>query len=147
MSTEKLHPGLRDLKEKIKEVMIPLLVEIFEAKLAAQQANMLPSRLHKPSSKSKEQIQEELQALLEQVKQLTLWVHGCELQILKALDETKDAPKPTFQYSISTPTPQTAEEKENPGPLGSLASWVKNRLAFLGSHRDNGIDDNRNSRD
>jgi hypothetical protein len=93
---------LGDLKQKIKEVMIPLLVEIFEAKLAASSTNALPSRLTPKAPKSREELRKELEALQSDIKQLTLWCQSCESQIAKALEETKEPTK--FSYSVAKPT-------------------------------------------
>jgi hypothetical protein len=101
--TEKMHPGLRDLRQKVKEVMIPLLVEVFEAKLAAQGSNAPISRLQPPSLKSREQICKELEAIHQDIKLLLLWGQSCEKQVLKALEELNEKPKTTFRYSLSSP--------------------------------------------
>jgi TolA-binding protein len=88
------------LKEHVKKVMIPLLIKIFELKLAAQQAKTPPSRLQKKSDQPPEAIQEQLLKLSEDLKSLQLWCQSCQNQIQKALCETeekKDTPPPSME--------------------------------------------------
>lgn len=99
---------LSELKNQIKKVMIPLLIKIFELKLAAQQANT-PSRLYKKSSESPEEIRSKLQKLDADLQLLYLWVISCKKQIEKALDETEFKQPKLEKERVKSPQPEEAQ--------------------------------------
>lgn len=70
--------------------MVPLLIRIFEMKLAAQQAHTPPSRLEKKVPVAIEEIRKQLLQLQSDLKQLDLWIQGAEKQIERALLECEE---------------------------------------------------------
>ena len=87
--TEEYHkslaqPGLHELRKKIKEAMIPLLIQIFHLKQAKEE---------KPQEK---EILVKLNTLKEDLHHLSLWCTSCLNQIDKAL-----APNETRQRACS----------------------------------------------
>jgi hypothetical protein len=94
---------LSELRQQIKNAMMPLLIHVFEMKLAAQSAKAPPSRLHTCPSIRTEEISAELHRLKSDMEALDLWIEGVQKQIDKALcqcetqtpplDETRVQPK------------------------------------------------------
>ena len=84
-------PNLNQLRGQIKKVMIPLLIKIFELKLAAQQAKTPPSRLQKKIHESPEEILNQLDQVESDLKLLHLWCISCQKQIEKARNEAEEA--------------------------------------------------------
>ncbi len=80
-------PHLSQLRAQIKKVMIPLLIKIFEIKLAGKQAQSLPSRLQKKENTNIDELRAELLSLGEDIHLLHLWCISCQNQIEKALGE------------------------------------------------------------
>lgn len=80
---------LSQLRDQIKKIMIPLLIRVFELKLAAQQASAPPSRItgQRPDRDKLQEIEAELSSLKDDLKLLRLWVTSCENQVQKALDQ------------------------------------------------------------
>jgi hypothetical protein len=101
------------LRDNIKNVMIPLLIKVFEMKLAAQQTKMPPSRLQKnPAPDSLAKIREQLEQLLQNVNLLSLWCESAQKQIIKAIKETEEtAPSSFHQMAPSFPSIHPAIEK------------------------------------
>lgn len=73
--------NLGQLRQTIKNAMIPLLIKVFELKLAAQQAKMPPSRLNKKNFPSLENIQEQLTVIS---KILISYICGVKAQNCKS---------------------------------------------------------------
>lgn len=116
-------PKLSQLRGKIKKVMIPLLIRIFELKLAAQQANTPPSRLQKKQDESVEDILSQLKNLEEELKLLQLWCHSCQKQVERALGEIMPSPTSNSlspRYSQTVPE-NTLKEK-------SSSNWLSKFL-------------------
>lgn len=119
LSDYSMAPGIHDsalsqLREKIKEVMLPLLIRVFELKQAA--AHQLPSRLQKTVDVSHEEIRSELMVLQEDLHRLSLWCSSSQNQIKKALreidpPETPPAPTPA--------APKPSEWRQ------TIRSWTK----------------------
>lgn len=108
--------SLRELKAHVKNTMIPLLIRIFELKLAAQQT---PSRLQKPSSITAEEIQKELLDLRADLKLLNLWVQSAEKQIDRALSTSES------QYlKLDKERVQSNPEESKSSALMRLKKWV-----------------------
>jgi hypothetical protein len=95
-------PGLRQLRDQVKKIMIPLLIKIFELKLAAQQAKTPPSRLHKQIGEPPEKIRKQLDHLDNHLKQLQLWCHSCQSQISKALNEMDETAEKPMRHTTSS---------------------------------------------
>ena len=81
-------PQLRELKAKIKKVMMPLMIRVFEYKLSIQMHNCPTSRLLNKPQEPSDEICRQLERLYEDLKLLNLWVASCQKQIEKALAET-----------------------------------------------------------
>ena len=99
-------PGLNGIRDKIKNVMIPLLIKVFQLKLELGQSHSLPSRLTK--SKSKEALEESeahLKRLDEDLKLLALWCQSSRNQIGKALCPPEENIKSTLAQSNSAENP------------------------------------------
>ncbi len=98
-------PHLSQLKAQIKKVMIPLLIKIFELKLAAQQANAPPSRLNKKEEISQDDVRSQLNTLAEDIHLLHLWCISCQKQIEKALGDIETVEeKPSRMHHIHSKT-------------------------------------------
>lgn len=111
--------NLSELKNQIKKVMIPLLIKIFELKLAAQQSN-IPSRLLKKTTESPAEIRAKLQQLGEDLQLLHLWVISCKNQIEKALNETE-----TKQPKLEKERVQSSKPEETPtSSFLRLKKWL-----------------------
>jgi len=82
--------SLQELRQQIKNAMIPLLIKTFELKFAAQQAKNPPSRLQRKVVESTESILEELEEIAQDLKLLHLWCEGCKKQVDKAIHEIKN---------------------------------------------------------
>lgn len=88
-------PGLSQLKEQVKQVMIPLLIRIFQLRLEVQQAESPPSRiLNYKSTPSLEDLEKQLKQLDQDLALLQVWNQSCRTQIEKVLSETKHTPSP-----------------------------------------------------
>jgi hypothetical protein len=99
---------LGSLREMIKNAMIPLLIKVFEMKLAAQQAQTPPSRLQRHPQESLDKIREQLEALHQDLNLLQLWCESSQKQIVKALKETEE---PHTASSLHT---ASSEHRSNP---------------------------------
>lgn len=139
------NPGLRDIRTKVKEVMIPLLVGVFEAKMTLQQAQN-PTRLHAATRESPEKLRKQLEELQEDINMLLLWCQSCKTQIGKALENesprqqhtisSQSASHPAMQKSFADainaqnirPAAQVEPAKESP---------LKKMLQFIRRLKDN----------
>jgi hypothetical protein len=113
-------PNLGQLRAQIKKVMIPLLIRIFELKLAAQQANTPPSRLQKKGNESVDEILSHLKDLEEELKLLQLWCHSCQKQVERALNE--------IVPSTCASTRFTQQAPENHPNEQSSSNWLSKFL-------------------
>lgn len=107
MSSEELpvsNHNLRELRQQIKNAMIPLLLRTFELKLAAQQAKTPPSRLQRKREESPEKICEELLQLAADLKVLLLWCQNCQKQIDKVLKEVQEPQEPSALHNACLDT-------------------------------------------
>lgn len=94
-------PGLSQLQGQIKNVMIPLLIKIFQLRLEVQQTTSPPCRLQ--SSKPKMTLEElisQLNRLDEDLKLLHIWNQSCQKQIEKVLREAKEGTLPSLGNSV-----------------------------------------------
>lgn len=82
-------PQLSELKDKIKQVMIPLMIRVFELKLTTQLVNCPTSRLINKPEQPTDEIRLQLEQLKEDLKLLLLWVQSCQKQVDKTLAETE----------------------------------------------------------
>ena len=83
--------SLNQLQGQIKNVMIPLLIKIFQLRLEVQQTNSPPSRLQNAKPKaSLEELIEQLSQLNQDLKLLQNWNQSCQMQIEKVLQEAND---------------------------------------------------------
>lgn len=119
-------PNLGQLRAQIKKVMIPMLIKIFELKLAAQQASTPPSRLQKQQSESVTEILAQLSSLEEELKLLQLWCLSCQKQVERALGEL--APKEETAQPPSAPPRFTQTPPENPSDEQSSSNWLRKFL-------------------
>ncbi len=79
-------PALSQLRDQIKNAMIPLLIKVFQARLDLSQAVAPPSRLTSTRDKlSAEEITAQLKAIDKDLHVLMLWCQSCRKQIDKAL--------------------------------------------------------------
>lgn len=138
------NPGLRDIRNKVKEVMIPLLVSVFEAKMTLQQSQA-PSRLHATTRESPEKLRKQLEELQDDINMLLLWCQSCKTQIHKALENESPRQQHTISQSAAHPSLQKsfteAISSQNIRPAAALQAakvpLVKKVLQFLGSLKDN----------
>lgn len=121
--------NLGQLREQIKKVMIPLLIRIFELKLAAQQAKSPSSRLNKPSQETSKEIREQLLNLEEDIKLLHLWCQSCQKQIEKAISETDKPGESSLKNAAST------ETSSHPAIEKSFSEAVSKQTAFFKSQQ------------
>lgn len=102
-SEELTDPGLSLLKEQIKNVMIPLLIKVFQLRLEIQQAASPPSRLNPQKSPIHlPDLIEQLEILDENLKLLQIWNQSCRTQIDKVLLEARNECPPSLNSSIKT---------------------------------------------
>lgn len=116
-------PSLKDLRERIKKAMIPLLIRVFELKLAASQAARPPSRLQKKSQQSPDEIRAVLKGLQEDLHHLSVWTVSAQKQIEKALNESEEKPLEEPKERVYSTTP-TDEEKKFPS-MARLKKWIR----------------------
>ncbi|MBX9923424.1 MAG: hypothetical protein K2Y01_04880 [Rhabdochlamydiaceae bacterium] len=98
--------SLNQLQGQIKNVMIPLLIKIFQLRLEVQQTNSPPSRLQNAKPKaSLEELIEQLSQLNQDLKLLQNWNQSCQMQIEKVLQEANDRIPSSFSTSIKANYP------------------------------------------
>ena len=119
--------NLSQLREQVKKVMIPLLIKIFELKLAAQQAKSPSSRLNKQSQESPKEIREQLLNLEEDIKLLHLWCQSCQKQIEKALNETEKVGETSLRNAASEKISHPAIEKSFSEAVSMQAALFKSQ--------------------
>lgn len=123
-------PNLSQLRGQIKKVMIPLLIKIFELKLAAQQAKTPPSRLQKKIHEAPEEILNQLDAIDKDIKLLHLWCVSCQKQIEKAKTEAEEIGKPLERHAASS------EKTANPAIGKSFSQAVSQNAAQYKAKQD-----------
>ncbi len=124
-SEDSFDPGLGQLRDQVKKIMIPLLIKIFELKLSAQQAKTPPSRLYKQVGEPPEKIRKKLEKLDDHLKQLQLWCHSCQNQIAKALSEIEDTAEKPVRQAYSEPISHPAVEKSFSDAISkSKQGWI-----------------------
>ena len=116
-------PSLKDLRERIKKAMIPLLIKVFELKLAASQAARPPSRLQKKSQQTPEEIRATLKGLHQDLHHLNIWTVSAQKQIEKALNESEEKPVYPSKERVYSATP-TPDEKKFPN-FARLKKWIR----------------------
>ncbi len=117
-------PSLTQLRDQIKNVMIPLLIKTFQLKLELNQALSLPSRLQSQKNRrSPEEILDQLKTLDNDLKVLLLWCQSCRSQIQKALTVPEEEQKNT----VAPPTEATA----NPAVTKSFSEAVSAQPSFF----------------
>lgn len=82
-----IDPSLSDLRNQIKNTMMPLLITVFELKNGSQM--LPPSRLYNRAEVPLDEIREQLENLGKDLNLLSLWVQGAQRQVEKALQETR----------------------------------------------------------
>ncbi len=98
--------GLQQLQGQIKNIMIPLLIRIFQLRLEVQQAASPPSRLQNTQSNSSlEELTQKLSQLNQDLKLLQSWNQSCQLQIEKVLQESSEKGSTSFKGSVKTDYP------------------------------------------
>lgn len=116
---------LGNLRETIKNAMIPLLIKVFELKLAASQAKTPPSRLQKAPKESFEDIQNQLGFLLKDLDLLHMWCESSQKQVSKAMKEilllNQESEPPRNQKSFNN----ISEENDLPGKEKAGRSWLR----------------------
>lgn len=83
-------PGLSQLQEQIKSVMIPLLMEIFSLKEAAQECNSPPTRLSISPTMSRQEVEGRLEKLKEDLLSIQRWTQHCVTRVQQVLSETQE---------------------------------------------------------
>ena len=91
--------GLKNLREQVKNVMIPLLIQIFQMRLKAQEMTSPPSRLQSKEPEDKiDELRSQLLALDEDLQMMMAWLESSRSHIDKVLAEIDSAK--TSQRSI-----------------------------------------------
>jgi membrane-associated HD superfamily phosphohydrolase len=102
--------SLKQLRDQVKKVMIPLLIRIFQLKLELSQSISLPSRLQSfKSKKSSDELIEQLKELDKDLKVLLLWCQSCQTQIQKALSTPEEELKSEMKTSSLEANPAVAK--------------------------------------
>ncbi|MES2200178.1 MAG: hypothetical protein V4489_08435 [Chlamydiota bacterium] len=101
-----IDPGLSQLREQTKNVMVPILIKAFQLKSEAGQLTEPPSRLYSVKSKgSLKEVISQLTSLEEDLKLQQLWIESSRHQIGKILTEFQEESLPeknTQNPSIKT---------------------------------------------
>ena len=100
-STNSTDQGLSLLREHTKNVMIPLLIKVFQTRLEAQKIAEPPSRLSSAKPKaSLSELLEQLTHLDEELKLQYLWVESTRTQLQKIITELKQIPPASTTHHI-----------------------------------------------
>jgi hypothetical protein len=93
--------GLYQLQGQIKNVMIPLLIKIFQLRLEVQQTTSPPSRLQNAQPKAGlKELMEQLSKLQQDLKLLQSWNQSCQIHIEKIFQESSEASPSSFGSSV-----------------------------------------------
>jgi hypothetical protein len=115
-------PSLSQLREQIKNAMIPLLIKVFHLRLEVQQASSPPSRLHHKTTKAPiDDLVVQLQKLDEDLKLLQLWSQSCRNQVHKVLQEAQE------DLTQSPPNQFHSKSQTHPGMQKSFAEAVSSQ--------------------
>ncbi len=122
-------PGLSGLQGQIKNVMIPLLIKIFQLRLEVQQTTSPPSRLQ--SSKPRIALDDLIGQLLrldEDLKLLHIWNQSCQTQLEKVLLEAKEGTASSLGHSVKQdykehPAIRKSFQDVFPTPPPTLSFW------------------------
>ena len=128
-------PGILQLREQTKNVMIPLLIKVFQMRLEAQQLSAPPSRLTVTKSNSSlEDLAKKLTTLNEDLKKQELWIQSSRVQIEKVLSELKE-PTHSLEAHIKTVSENPAignsfrkAIQKSEAKSSSTFSWLKELL-------------------
>lgn len=113
-------PGLSGIRDQIKNVMIPLLIKVFQLKLEI--GHSLPSRLtHSKAKESLAESEAHLKRLDEDLKLLSLWCQSSRNQISKALSPPEENNKASLTQSKS------GEGSTNPAVTKSFSDAVSSQ--------------------
>lgn len=128
-------PGLSQLHEQTKNVMIPLLIKAFQLRSEAAQLQDPPSRLRAlQTNRTLSDIISQLSALDKDLKIQQIWIETSRAQIEKILTEIEErkssSPMPQLQVSPST---HPAIQKSFQNVFPSLCSPKKDRHFSLRS--------------
>ncbi len=135
-------PGLSQLQGQIKNVMIPLLIKIFQLRLEVQQTTSPPSRLQSTKLKvTLEDLTQQLLRLDEDLKLLHIWNQSCQTQLEKVLHEARqgtaaslgDSVKPDYR---AHPAVRKSFEGVFPSFQAPPPFWkryVKKPLSYIGT--------------
>ena len=116
-------PSLNQLRDQIKNVMIPLLIKTFQFKLELNQSLSLPSRLqNQKNQRPPEEIIEHLKTLDHDLKILLLWCQSCRNQIHKALN-TPDKEQKNILTASVPPTSNIAVSKSFNEAVSTFSSF------------------------
>lgn len=115
-----IDPGLSQLREQTKNVMIPILIKAFQLKSEAGRLTEPPSRLTSIEPKSSlEEVIAQLSSLDKDLKLQQLWIESSRHQIEKILSEINQEP----------PAPLTGQIKANPTPLPAIQKSFQNTFS------------------
>lgn len=96
-------PGLSQLREQTKNIMIPLLIKVFQLKSEAQSLTAPPSRLYSSAPKgSLDEVVLQLTSLEKDLKLQQNWIESSRSQIEKILAEIKEQPTGSLNGQIKT---------------------------------------------
>ena len=134
-------PGLSQLQGQIKNVMIPLLIKIFQLRLEVQQTTSPPSRLQ--SSKPRISLDDLIGQLLrldEDLKLLHIWNQSCQTQLEKVLHEAKEGTAGSLGHSVKSnykehPAVRKSFQGVFPSPQAPRSFWnyyfIKKKIGTL----------------
>lgn len=115
-----IDPGLSQLREQTKNVMVPILAKAFQLKSEAGQLREPPSRLYSVKTKgSLKEVISQLTSLEEDLKLQQLWIESSRHQIGKILTEIQE--EPLSKETAKNPSSKTKF---------SLLSWWKKILGI-----------------
>lgn len=117
--------SLSGLRDQIKNIMIPMLIKIFQLKLELSQSISLPSRLQNMQRESPESTLAELQKLDEDLKLLALWCQSCRNQVSKALSIPEEEQKETLAATSSETDPNPMVSKSFSDAVTSQSNRYK----------------------
>lgn len=128
-------PGLSQLHDQTKNVMIPLLIKAFQLRSEASQLQDPPSRLRSiQTNRTLSEIISQLSTLDKDLELQQIWIESSRAQIKKILTEieTRKNSSPMPQLKVS-PSTHPAIQKSFQNVFPSLCSPPKDRLFWLRS--------------
>ena len=133
MSDENItDPGLLQLREQTKNVMIPILIKAFQLKSEAGSLTEPPSRLTSIEPKSSlEDVILQLSSLDKDLKLQQLWIESSRHQIEKILTEIAQEPAMPLAGQIKTnPIPLPSIQKSFQNTFPPVSSQIKFPFSF-----------------